>query len=104
MYTNTDNDSNKLDTQYSVEYKLNIGYSSIIDKIVIKEDGYKFGDANADNSIVNKKISINKDNLVQLIGEDGLIKLAADGHGGIYESLVRTKMTNKMRELGIKWI
>ncbi len=39
-----------------------------------------------------------------LIGEDGLIKLAADGHGGIYESLVRTKMTNKMRELGIKWV
>ena len=39
-----------------------------------------------------------------LIGEDGLIKLAADGHGGIYESLVKTKMTNKMRELGIEWV
>ena len=78
MYTNTDNDYNKLDTQYSVEYKLNIGYSSIIDKIVIKEDGYKFGDANADNSIVNKKISINKDNLVQLLGEDGIVKILAE--------------------------
>ena len=78
MYTNTDNDSNKLDTQYSVEYKLNIGYSSIIDKIVIKEDGYKFGDANADNSIVNKRISINKDNLVQLLGEDGTVKILAE--------------------------
>ncbi len=39
-----------------------------------------------------------------LIGEDGLIKLAADGHGGIYESLVKSKMTNKMRELGIEWV
>ena len=39
-----------------------------------------------------------------LIGEDGLIKLAADGHGGIYESLVKTKMTNKMRELGVEWV
>ena len=39
-----------------------------------------------------------------LIGEDGLIKLAADGHGGIYESLVKTKMTNKMRELGVQWV
>ena len=36
-----------------------------------------------------------------LIGEDGLIKLAADGHGGIYESLVKSKMTKKMRELGV---
>ena len=39
-----------------------------------------------------------------LIGEDGLIKLAADGHGGIYESLVKTGMTKKMRELGIEWV
>lgn len=39
-----------------------------------------------------------------LIGEDGLIKLAADGHGGIYESLVKTGMTKKMKELGVKWI
>ncbi len=39
-----------------------------------------------------------------LIGEDGLIKLAADGHGGIYESLVKSKMTKKMRELGIEWV
>ena len=39
-----------------------------------------------------------------LIGEDGLVKLAADGHGGIYESLVKSKMTNKMRELGIEWV
>ncbi len=39
-----------------------------------------------------------------LIGEDGLIKEAADGHGGIYEALVRTGMTQKMRDLGVEWI
>lgn len=39
-----------------------------------------------------------------LIGEDGLIKEAADGHGGIYEALVKNGMTNKMRELGVEWI
>ncbi len=39
-----------------------------------------------------------------LIGEDGLIKLAADGHGGIYESLVKSKMTEKMRQLGVEWV
>ena len=39
-----------------------------------------------------------------LIGEDGLIKEAADGHGGIYEALVKNGMTQKMRELGVKWI
>lgn len=39
-----------------------------------------------------------------LIGEDGLIKQAADGHGGIYESLVKTGMTEKMRQMGAEWV
>ena len=39
-----------------------------------------------------------------LIGEDGLIKLAADGHGGVYESLVKNGMTEKMKELGAEWV
>ncbi len=39
-----------------------------------------------------------------LIGEDGLVKKAADGHGGIFESLVRNQMTNEMRRLGIEWV
>ncbi len=39
-----------------------------------------------------------------LIGEDGLIKEAADGHGGIYEALVKNGMTKKMRELGVEWL
>lgn len=39
-----------------------------------------------------------------LIGENGLIKEAADGHGGVYESLVKNKMIDKMKELGVKWV
>ena len=39
-----------------------------------------------------------------LIGENGLIKEAADGHGGVYESLVKSKMIEKMKELGVEWV
>ncbi len=39
-----------------------------------------------------------------LIGEDGLIKQAADGHGGIYESLVKSEMTKRMKQIGIEWV
>ena len=39
-----------------------------------------------------------------LIGGDGLIKQAADGHGGIYESLVKSGMTQKMKQLGMEWV
>ena len=39
-----------------------------------------------------------------LIGEDGIIKQAADGHGGIYESLVKSGMTQIMRQMDIEWV
>jgi len=39
-----------------------------------------------------------------LIGEDGLIKLAADGHGGIYEALVKNGMVKKMKSMGVEWV
>ena len=39
-----------------------------------------------------------------LIGEDGMVKQAANGHGGIFEALVKNDMTKKMRELGIEWV
>ena len=39
-----------------------------------------------------------------LIDEKGNIKQAADGHGGIYEALVKSKMTDIMRQKDIEWI
>ena len=39
-----------------------------------------------------------------LIGENGLIKEAADGHGGVYESIVKSGMLDKMKELGVEWV
>ena len=39
-----------------------------------------------------------------LLGEDGLIKLAADGHGGVYEALLKSGMVKKMKELGVEWV
>ena len=39
-----------------------------------------------------------------LIGEDYLIKEAADGHGGVYESLVKSGMVEKMKQLGVEWV
>lgn len=39
-----------------------------------------------------------------IIGENGLIKEASDGHGGVYGSLAKNQMLDKMRELGIEWV
>ena len=39
-----------------------------------------------------------------LIDENGLVKEAADGHGGVYESLLKSGMVQKMKELGTEWV
>lgn len=39
-----------------------------------------------------------------LLNEEGMIKQAANGHGGIYEALVKNDMVKKMKELGIEWV
>ena len=39
-----------------------------------------------------------------ILDETGLIKLAADGHGGVFESLVKNGYLNDMKQRGIEWI
>ena len=39
-----------------------------------------------------------------MIDEAGLIKLAADGHGGVFESLVKNGYLEDMKERGIEWV
>lgn len=39
-----------------------------------------------------------------MIDETGLIKLAADGHGGVFESLVKNGYLDDMKSRGIEWI
>ena len=39
-----------------------------------------------------------------IIGEDFLIKEAADGHGGIFEAMVQNGVLKDMQEKGIEWI
>lgn len=39
-----------------------------------------------------------------MIDENGLIKLASDGHGGVFESLVKNGYLEDMKRRGIEWI
>lgn len=39
-----------------------------------------------------------------IIGENGLIKEAADGHGGIFEAMVRNGVLVDMQKKGVEWI
>ena len=39
-----------------------------------------------------------------MVDTEGKILIGEDGHGGIYESLVKNGMTQKMRQLGVEWV
>lgn len=39
-----------------------------------------------------------------LLNENGLIKLAANGHGGIFESMFKNHVLEDMKSIGIEWI
>lgn len=39
-----------------------------------------------------------------LLNEDGIIKEAADGHGGIFEAMFKNNVVDDMKEKGIEWI
>ena len=39
-----------------------------------------------------------------LVNEDGLIKLAADGHGGVFESMTKSGVLEDMKKRNVEWI
>lgn len=86
LISNLDRPENKLETSYSENYVINVGLSSSIDKINVNESDSQFVDSNgktilsATDKIANKKISINKDELVSILGDEGRITVVgADG-------------------------
>ena len=80
IYTNLKNSENALETPYGITYKANIGYKELTDSIKIVEKSTLFNNIEADNSVLTKKVKVNKDNLIEILGENGNIKvLSSDG-------------------------
>ncbi len=80
IYTNLKNPNNSLETPYEVEYTANIGYKELTDSLRIVEKESYLGTLSANNFITNKKVKIEENNLLEILGEEGTIKvLAEDG-------------------------
>lgn len=80
IYTNLKNKDNNLETTFEVKIRASVGFKDTVDSIKIREESSMFNDSNAGDSVVNKKITINKDNFVNILGENGTLKvLSSDG-------------------------
>ncbi len=75
MYTNLNKAENKLETEYSLGYKLNIGLAEALEKVTLTEVGSYFDDKDAENNIYTKKVSISKEELIKIFGENGFINV-----------------------------
>ena len=75
MYTNLKSSDNAFETPYNVTYRANVGYKELTDSIKIVENNTLFNGIDANNSILTKKVKVNKDNLVEILGEEGTIKV-----------------------------
>lgn len=79
MYTNSDKEEGKLETSYTEKYEIDLGSSELTDKITIDESESAFVDESgnvvveATNMIETKSVSIEKDNITKVLGEDGYI-------------------------------
>lgn len=80
MYSNKDKEEDKIETEFSVKYRLNVGLAEALNDITIKENGDFLDDIDASKYIYDKKVSVSKDELIKVLGEDGYINvLTSDG-------------------------
>lgn len=79
LYANKDKHDGKVETDFSVNYKINVGLAEALNEINLKEVGDFFGDVEAGNNIYNKRVSIKREELIKLLGEEGTIKVLRKG-------------------------
>ena len=80
MYSNRDKEEDQIETEFGVKYILNVGLAEALNDITIKENGDFLNDINASEYIYDKKVSVSKDELIKVLGEDGSINvLTSDG-------------------------
>ena len=77
MYTNLNRKENKLETEFNVNYGVDIGYKDLIDKVIIREKNSLLGNKET-QGITTKKVNIDINNLIQILGEDGKIRVTTE--------------------------
>ena len=79
MYTNLNRNDNKIDTEYNANYKINIGYADLTDKIVLAEGNTSFYNENGEvlvedtDKIITKRVIVSQKEITDVLGEDGNI-------------------------------
>ena len=80
MYTNIEKNEGKMDTQFSQKYEIEVGWAQALDNVLVKETGEYLNDIDATGVIYTKKLKVNREELIKVLGENGEINvLKEDG-------------------------
>ncbi len=96
MYTNLNRKEDKLETPYKSSYKINIGLIDFVDEIHVIEYQSNF-------ETINKKVSIDREELLKILGEEGYIKVL-DGKDLELGILNKDNLEVEINNYGIKYI
>lgn len=75
IYTNTKSQDSKLETPFEIDYKINVGIKDLTNKIVLKEQEVLANNSEVIKNVLTKKVSINAEDLNNVLGTDGYIKV-----------------------------
>ncbi len=96
LYTNLSKAENKLETKFNTNYQINIGFKDLVDEIQIKE-------SNLSDEILTRKIAVNKKDLVNVLGEEGTIKVL-DSQNQEIGTLKQDNLELNINSFGLKFI
>ena len=107
MYTSSKSESDKIDTEYTQTYQINIGYADILDKVELNESSSRFADTegntikDATESVQVNEVSINAEELTNVLGENGTI-IIKNENGEEVATLNKDNLTQNISAKSIK--
>lgn len=78
MYNNINTSDGKKETEFSEDYKINIGLAEALDKVTVKDLGELFNEQDISNSVYTKKISVSQEEIIKVLGESGSINVSKE--------------------------
>lgn len=92
MYTSTKRAGNKLNTLYTTNYRINVGFAEVIDGIKAYESEVYFANENGDvikkanDGVQVSKVKVSKDHITSVLGENGVVTIK-DENGNVVAKL-----------------
>ena len=115
LYTNLYKTENKYETKFYTNYQVNVGFKDLVDEIQVRESNLTETGANnqtasenskaliKDDAVLTRKVSVKKEELINLLGEEGTIRVL-DSQNQEIGVLKQDNLELNIESYGLKFI